>query len=240
MQRGESQEQSGRSRFITGRKCSKPIGRVDHGEWFSEKHGVHMGSYANSLLCLLTSRGLHILLLVRLSSDTSLHQACKERVKTNSSSCRTCTSVQREEQYRMGSALDLLTHTNYPATSHFINLDPDPLSKCNFLLFLPHFQPHSSFLILFSSSPPAVPSYPTLVYHSLSFFPVLRQQLPTMLFPLLTNSGVRPGTTQVRHEQVGGSGREREGAPGTVKVPANTRPPTQAQTVSLLAGRHKA
>lgn len=57
----------------------------------------------------------------------------------------------------------------------------------------------------------------------------------------MTNASVRPGTTQVCHKQVGGTGREREGAHRTTQVRPKARPPTHAQLLTLLQKdiRHK-
>lgn len=137
-------------------------------------------------------------------------------------------------------ALDLLTPASnthlltFPYNTHSPNSNLPPPFPAS---FSPHFFiSYSGFppLLLLSFCPlPPLPRFLGWFIES----PITRAQL----FPLLTNTGVRPGTTQVCHEQVGGTVREIERAHRTLQLTANARPPTHAHTLTdSLAERHEA
>jgi len=118
-------------------------------------------------------------------------------------------------------ALDLLTpalNTQFPSTRLSFQI------QSSLFISLPHFHPRFSLLIpifLFSFCCPSARCHLSYIYPvtSLLCWPfcllshALRKSPIThaLLFPVLTNAGVRPGTRQVCHKQVGGTGREREG-----------------------------
>lgn len=111
--------------------------------------------------------------------------------------------------------LDLFTlasNTHLPSTSLAFQLCPYTLSKFNRLFSFPRliFIP-IYFLFRF---PHAVRLSTSPVGLSLCEPFSLSSRAPitcALLLPLLTNTGVRPGITQVCHKQVGGTGRERKG-----------------------------
>lgn len=170
--------------------------------------------------------------------------------ETNSCCCRHQDSIWQEEWYQQSCSWPPHTRLkhSFPLHKSFLSTLSPTRS---------HFHPHPSFLILFSlslPSPPAVrlpiatfPSLLLFVYGcvSLSLSPPLRRisrQLPALCFSLCWQTLMSgPGTTQVRHKQVGGTGRERDGAQRTTRVTANARPPTHAhRVVDSLTGRHAA
>lgn len=129
-----------------------------------------------------------------------------------------------------GVALDLYTpasNTQFPSASLSFQLCPCTLSKFNPLFSFPrcivtlilHFLFYFPPLPLLSICPlPPLPRSSCWFIAGLAFPSPLPSPAQSkspitraLLLPLLTNTGVRPGTTQVCHKQVGGTGREREG-----------------------------